>query len=356
MMRRKLIDVILFILCKKSSFELKLLRYGIALIGCPSLLSIFKVELKDTIPVFNGIEIRYGEISSFSLYLGVILIIISLSIYSLKEIRLYKKKKFGLYQQYLMNDLEQNFSETVNKKAKSEVIITKTNISYLVSNNMLQSAKEALIRIDEDIKTLIKNASNYDNAILYYGGLMSVPFTFYTGMELDDRYPITVFDYDRRDGRWKEIKDIINSEFSPNISIENNGNNSGNSIISIGVSYPLNENEIRNNFPDYPISKISIDPININNHWNISFQKKLQEKFFKLAQELGASGTKTIHLILSAQNSVSFNLGRCYDNRNLPEIIVYQYEKGNKIKYPWGVKMKTSGIQKAEIITTVQKN
>lgn len=36
------------------------------------------------------------------------------------------------------------------------------------------------------------------------------------------------------------------------------------------------------------------------------------------------AGVKVIHLILAAQNSVVFNLGRRYDKRNVPDIVVYQ--------------------------------
>lgn len=352
-MIKKLIDIILLIFLKNSRFEVKVFKGGLALIVSSPLIPIIKLIFPGTISFFNEIEISYGVDSSIHLYLGIFLIFISLIIYLRNECISSKKIKFALYQQYLINNLENNFLNTINKKARSPVNITRTDITNLIIDNMLKDPKNALMDIDNDIKLLIKNIKNHNNddAVLYYGGLMAVPFAFYTGMELDDRYPITVFDYDRNDSRWKEIKKIATLNSTPNISIEKNGNSSGNSIISIGVSYPIDEKEIRNSFPNYPISRIVIEPINVNNHWDISFQKELQSKFFELTQILGASGTRTIHLILAAQNSVSFNLGRCYDNRNLPEIIVYQYEKGNNIKFPWGIKMKTSGVKEAEIIT-----
>lgn len=331
-----------------------LLKFGVSLLlgSLQGLAFTVKLLLNDVIPIIKEIEINYGETYQYSFFIGLILV--SISIYW--EYRNNKieraKPKFGLYQKYLTNSLERDFKEAITKKARSCVTVTEVDISPFVENFILTDPEKSLKKINDKISAFIENVNGANNSVeLYYGGLMAVPFAFYTGMELDDRYPITVFDYDRNDEKWKEIKEMINPEFSPNISIENNGNNSGNSIISIGVSYPINEDEIQSNFPNYPISKIAIAPININNHWDLMFQKELQSKFFELAQKLGASGTKTIHLILAAQNSVSFNLGRCYDNRNLPEIIVYQYEKGNEIRYPWGIKMKTSGVQEAEIIT-----
>ncbi|MFZ7243371.1 SAVED domain-containing protein [Avibacterium avium] len=354
MMFKKMFNLVIEYIFRRKSYASMLLTSGVSLIlgSLQGLAFILKFLLNDIVPIINEIEIDYGETYIYSFLVGLILIVISIY-WECRNNKIERNKpKFGLYQKYLTNSLERDFKETINKKAGSNVTVTEIDISQFVENSILIEPEKSLKKINNKISAYIENvygANNY--AELYYGGLMAVPFTFYTGMELDDRYPITVFDYDRNNEKWKEIKEIVNPDFAPNIYIENNGNNSGDSIISIGVSYPINEDEIQSNFPDYPISKIAIEPININNHWDITFQKELQSKFFELAQKLAASGTKTIHLILAAQNSVSFNLGRCYDNRNLPEIIVYQYEKGNEIKYPWGVKMKTSGLQGAEIIT-----
>ncbi|HLP66409.1 MAG TPA: SAVED domain-containing protein, partial [Rhizobium sp.] len=60
----------------------------------------------------------------------------------------------------------------------------------------------------------------------------------------------------------------------------------------------------------------------------------------------------TIHLILAAQNSVAFNLGRRYDKRNLPGVIVYQYEANSEKKYPWGVRMPVHGETTPSITRT----
>lgn len=353
-MIKKIFNIVIEYTFRKKSYASILLRCGVSLIvgSFQGFIFTLKFLLDDVVPIINEIEIDYGETYGCSFLVGLLLIFISMYWeYSNNKIER-NKPKFALYQKYLTNSLERDFKETINKKAGSSVTVTEIDISQFVENSILIEPEKSLKKINNKISVFIENVNGANNsAELYYGGLMAVPFAFYTGMELDDRYPITVFDYDRNDEKWKEIKEMVNPEFSPNISIENNGNNSGNSIISIGVSYPINEDEIQSNFPNYPISKIVIAPININNHWDLTFQKELQLKFFELAQKLGASGTKTIHLILAAQNSVSFNLGRCYDNRNLPEIIVYQYEKGNEIRYPWGIKMKTSGVQEAEIIT-----
>lgn len=59
---------------------------------------------------------------------------------------------------------------------------------------------------------------------------------------------------------------------------------------------------------------------------------------------------KRVHLVLAAPNSVIFTFGRRYDKRNLPEIIVYQYQRGEPIAYPWGVSMPVAGLDDAKVM------
>lgn len=316
----------------------------------PSFILVVKVIFPNKIPILDSVVLEYGTPSEISIYLGIILIVSSLFFHCVKEIGSEKKSKFALYQQGLNNTLEQGFLDVVNKRFSSPVITTKIDITRFNDRGIITSPKDALDEINGGIENLIRNVNNSNNkSELLYGGLISVPFSFYTGMELDDRYPITVLDYDRTEQKWKEIDRVLLSE-SPNILIENNGNYQGESVVVASISYPINEKEVEQQFSGIPISRIQVGNIDKDNHWDIEFQKELQNEFLDLVKKLGASGCHTIHLILAAQNSVSFNLGRCYDNRNLPSVIVYQYEKGNEIKYPWGLKMKTSGIDKAEII------
>jgi hypothetical protein len=77
----------------------------------------------------------------------------------------------------------------------------------------------------------------------------------------------------------------------------------------------------------------------------------LADQLLDVAKALEGKGVKVIHLILAAQNSVAFNLGRRYDKRNLPHLIVYQFERGAEKKYPWGVRMPVSGQRAADVVT-----
>jgi hypothetical protein len=59
---------------------------------------------------------------------------------------------------------------------------------------------------------------------------------------------------------------------------------------------------------------------------------------------------KRIHVVMAAPNSVVFNFGRRYDKRNLPELVVYQYERGQQPAYPWGVLMPVAGYDRPQVL------
>ena len=52
---------------------------------------------------------------------------------------------------------------------------------------------------------------------------------------------------------------------------------------------------------------------------------------------------QTVHLFLAAPNSVVFRFGRSYDGRNMPSVIVHQYERSDPARFPWGVRMPYHG-------------
>ncbi|MGA7329036.1 MAG: SAVED domain-containing protein [Rhodomicrobium sp.] len=85
-------------------------------------------------------------------------------------------------------------------------------------------------------------------------------------------------------------------------------------------------------------------------HWSDEWQRGLGAQFLNAAIALGNLGVKRMHVFLAAQNSVVFRFGRLYDKRNLPEIIVYQYERGSTPAYPWGVLMPVGGISRPEVV------
>lgn len=192
-----------------------------------------------------------------------------------------------------------------------------------------------------------RHGNGRENTQVAYGGLTSVPFTFLTGIELDDEGSISVLDWDRSSEKWRELDDLDDGLRLSEPELRN-ASLPDNVVLAVGVSYPIEHGDLTTTF-EWPIIRMDLESMSSNSHWSAVKQSKLADQFFETAKKLSAHGVKHIHLVLAAPNSVVFNFGRRYDKRNLPELTVYQFERAEEIKYPWGVRMPVGRTSTASI-------
>ena len=211
--------------------------------------------------------------------------------------------------------------------------------------------EQALKRIVSSCESIEQRFTEFarEDVDIVYGGLLPVPFTFLTGMLLDDENKLTVFDWDREAEKWRLLdgdddKDIFK------INMPNDFDNTTEAAIALSVSYPADLPQIKEVFPSIPIIHMELTNVTSNNHWSSDKQAALSSQFLSTVKELTAKGVDKLHLIIAAPNSVVFRLGRSYDKRNLPDAVVYQYERSNKPAYPWGVRLPTHGIEEPKIV------
>jgi hypothetical protein len=121
-------------------------------------------------------------------------------------------------------------------------------------------------------------------------------------------------------------------------------------VLAVSVSCPIRDADLRATFPTLPVVRLNLENPNPNNHWAETKQSRLAEQFLNAAIAMSGRGVARIHLVIAAQNSVVFRLGRAYDKRNLPEVVVYQFENGAAPPYPWGVLMPVRGVRRASIL------
>lgn len=193
----------------------------------------------------------------------------------------------------------------------------------------ISAAKEALNQT--------RRGNGRENTQVVYGGLTSVPFTFLTGVEFDDEGAISVFDWDRSSEKWRELDDLDDGLRLLEPELED-APLAESVVLAIAVSYPIEQDDLATTF-EIPIVNIELANRSSSSHWSAAKQSKLADQFLETAKNLSARGVKHIHLVLAAPNSVVFNFGRRYDKRNLPELTVYQYERSEAVRYPWGVRM-----------------
>lgn len=184
---------------------------------------------------------------------------------------------------------------------------------------------------------------------LVYGGLTSVPMTFLTGVVFDDEGSVVVMDWDRTREAWRPLDSHDDGERFIVDGLEA-VKDSKEIVLAVSASYQVRDENVSTTF-DLPLVRMSLPALN-SSHWSQAKQNALAQQLFDTAKLLEAKSVTTIHLLLACQNSVAFNLGRRYDKRNLPGVVVYQYEANGEKKFPWGVRMPVAGISAPSIVRT----
>lgn len=210
--------------------------------------------------------------------------------------------------------------------------------------------ERALDEIAATHRSVLQHRKDGDRSELttIYGGLTSVPYTFLTGVLVDDEGIVVTYDWDRAQESWREIEGEDDG-----VSFKVDGldllSESPEVVVALAYSYQINDEDLDTTF-NYPTVRLTLEEMSSDSHWSQKKQNRLAQQFFEVIKQLSAKGVKRVHLVLAAPNSVVFTFGRRYDKRNLPELVVYQYQRGKVPAYPWGVLMPVSGVDQANVV------
>lgn len=186
-----------------------------------------------------------------------------------------------------------------------------------------------------------------------YGGLTSVPFTFLMGVLLDDEGAIVTYDWDRAQEGWRCLTGEDDDLAFAVEGLENVAK-VADVVVAVAFSYPVAHEDLESTFL-HPVVRLTLDGMSSDAHWSQKKQNRLAQQFLEVIKQLSAAGVRRVHLVMAAPNSVTFTFGRRYDKRNLPQIVVYQYERGALPAYPWGVLMPTAGVDRADVLYSDSK-
>ena len=184
-----------------------------------------------------------------------------------------------------------------------------------------------------------------------YGGLAPVPLTFLTGVLIDDECEVLCFDWDRHAETWRELDGTDDGERFRCLGINDVPDDTCEVALAVSVSYSVLEKDVRAKVGEMPLVSLDLEAGSPDCHWSAEKQRALGSQFLDTVIRLSNRGVVRIHLFLAAQNSVVFRFGKLYDKRNLPEIIVYQYQRATNPPYPWGILMPVCGINQPDVIT-----
>jgi len=235
-----------------------------------------------------------------------------------------------------------------------------TRVDYLLD---LRQRRDGILVDPEDLLWPIESmkiwlrqahkANDRRDLTTVYGGLTAVPLTFLTGVLLDDEGDIFVMDWDRTTERWRSLNEPDDHMRFDVTGLEAVAGASE-VVLAVSASYQVKSEDLATTF-NFPVVRMTMLDFQ-SSHWSQAKQAALADQFLGVLKKLDALGVNQIHLVLAAQNSVAFNFGRRYDKRNLPKVTVYQFERSQDPRYPWGVEMPVAGVSNPRIISTARES
>lgn len=212
-----------------------------------------------------------------------------------------------------------------------------------------EAALKKITSLPENLRQR-ENGLNRSDITIAYGGLTPVPFTFLTGVLIDDENSITTLDWDRHQENWRPLNGKDDGKRFQISGIESISDNASEIALAISVSYHVDLNGIQEKLNNISLVHMELEDGAPDCHWSEEKQRVLGQEFLNTVINLGNRGIKRIHLFIAGQNSVVFRFGRLYDKRNLPEVVVYQYQKEHMPPYPWGLFMPLHGTEEAIVV------
>lgn len=325
----------------------------IAIKGVPLILELLRLILGTVPEGFVRFETALETIDALIFGVALLLIVVGIAFAVARfigEARVQSKLRNIVIEARGLRDDDGNpLADTVAQCQKGLVVPILLDLRNRLDGQVI-APERALNEIATMHRSVLQNQKGGDRADLttIYGGLTSVPYTFLTGVLLDDEGTIITYDWDRAQEAWRKIEGPDDGAQFHVDGIEAIGA-APEVVLATAFSYPIQDDDLATTF-DLPKVRLTLEGMSSDGHWSQQKQSRLAQAFLEVVKSLAGKGVKRLHLVLAAPNSVVFTFGRRYDRRNLPEIVVYQYQRGEPIAYPWGVSMPIAGLGEAKVI------
>lgn len=285
------------------------------------------------------------------LTLGIVLILAGLAWLFWEYLKENRKRVIAVELRGLRDTSGQPLSEAVPKRMQGHRELLLLDIRQ-GADGAIRSPEDALVVLQSLPHSLRHYERGRDRADISYvaAGLASVPFSFLAGVLLDDESAIELMDWDRNRDNWRELSEPDDGEDRLVVTGLDRVGSEQEVVVAVSLSYPVDKPAIAQTFPGMPVIELALSAPSATAHWSGDKQSAWAAQFFDVARHLCGTDVRLIHLVLAAPNSVVLRLGRAYDKRNLPKLVVHQYESAQTPPYPWGVLMPVSGVANPEIV------
>ncbi|WMS87903.1 SAVED domain-containing protein [Pleionea litopenaei] len=344
-------------LFRTRSIEVTLIKSALGVIitiyAGPPLIEIILRIFLDTLPsTFIVVRQTIDTVDSWILMICSIVILVALVLIVVRFLSERKsntkKRVLVIESRGLRDDDGSPLDQIISNKFTGQVIPVLLDLRNRLDGSIV-NPEQAIDDISATHRAVLQHQKhiNRSDLTIVYGGLTSVPYTFLTGLMLDDEGTICTYDWDRTQEDWR-YPDMEDDGLVFEVSETEEITNVEEVVIALAFSYPVNSEDLESTF-SMPVVRLTLDGMSSDAHWSQDKQRRLAQQFLEIVKKLSAKGVKRIHLVMAAPNSVVFTFGRRYDKRNLPEIVVYQYERNKRPSYPWGILMPVAGVERARV-------
>jgi hypothetical protein len=215
-----------------------------------------------------------------------------------------------------------------------------------------QAAVDRLMTLRQELDTRENGADRRD--ILYVaGGLAPVPLSFLAGILLDDEASVMFMDWNRHERRWQELNSEDDGRRFEVSGMGDIPDGTAEVVLAVSVSYRVDTQGALLKCGALPLVHLEhadIEAAPMDAHWSEQKQLALGQQFLDTAIALGNRGVRTIHLFFAGPNSLVLRFGSLYDKRNLPSLIVYQYDQTAAPPFTWSIQMPVAGRLRPNVI------
>jgi hypothetical protein len=172
---------------------------------------------------------------------------------------------------------------------------------------------------------------------LHVGGLGPVPLQFALGNVVDNEGSVNWADWNPMASKWAWPDSGAPVSLWPLPAIKEYPREV---VLKAGITYEILDDDVKKAFPNVEILKWEPDSKLFRVVIDEAGLRAISREFEKLLNELQGRGVKKIHFLLACSSAFCMALGSAYDSRNMPELIVYQYERNSEKLYTWGFLLK----------------
>lgn len=296
----------------------------------------------------NSIEFNY-----YTFFVGIAILVVSLIIY-IKEKRKMNILNINGYKRYKIENY------LINKK--SEYSYKENEINFIDIYNKIfkknldeESCECILNQIEENVKAFRNQSEEMKNG---YTGIAPIPFIVYAGTFLDrfgiDKY----YEYNKNNMAYYELHSN-KKETYPSLKLKTNIDSLDTSkkevTLVISLTQKIKNEDIKQFSNNSNIIKLEVekckDNVIVNKNQLYNYVEIVFKNIVDISDKLG--NISKINLIMAAQSCFALEVGkRCIDDTRLPQIISYQYENQNEIKYPWGIVI--NGKNKKKLVKEIK--